>query len=496
MINKLIKIKIENLIKDTRDLKIADAITYIKSIFPENEFGWENIYKNYEYYYEHRDIVHLTNHTDLIISYPGGDRFGDKLSEPYTNIYFSNLKLTKKDDRLKDELNLFLDDKYYTANKISDYMNELSSNDNLSIEEIIMHLNTDINIPNHILKQLSDEQLQNTEVKEAIIKCVEKNTFERYCDAYDQYQYQYDRYGGEDVDEWKLSESLEFKEIWENLPDRVKQNCNEELEKAWLQIPNTKNILNEEKQELQQTINILYLINSEQDAIRCDIHNRYELLRKYDSYLSDNLNLKEKISLLWWNCLENIDEYLAVSNNYIEELNISIDELNIENKVLKDENKAIQQRRYHFWQKKEKNIAQKCFVDNLDKINKNNENLTALTEQLNKSYKEYDIEIQLNDDIDTMIKNNPIKNINLLYENFIFDARMSDLSNFSEKEYIGLINDAIVNSLSELETINSRITVLNDKLSKIDTLKSYEITEKGTKNNMICDNEQDFEIEL
>ena len=56
-------------------------------------------------------------------------------------------------------------------------MNELSRNDNLSIEEIIMHLSTDMNIPNHILNQISNEQLQNIKVREAIVNCVENSAF-------------------------------------------------------------------------------------------------------------------------------------------------------------------------------------------------------------------------------------------------------------------------------------------------------------------------------
>ena len=73
--------------------------------------------------------------------------------------------------------------------------------------------------------------------------------------------------------------------IWENLPDKVKENCNYELEKAWLQIPDTKNVLNEEIEQLQERIDILYQLESNQDNIIQDIHNRYILLEKYDTYL-------------------------------------------------------------------------------------------------------------------------------------------------------------------------------------------------------------------
>ena len=49
MENELIKTKIENLIKETKQLKIDDVISYIKIKFPENEFSWENITARIKY---------------------------------------------------------------------------------------------------------------------------------------------------------------------------------------------------------------------------------------------------------------------------------------------------------------------------------------------------------------------------------------------------------------------------------------------------------------
>ena len=63
MENELIKTKIENLIKETKQLKIDDVISYIKIKFPENEFSWENIDERSDFYYDRRDIIHLTNQT-------------------------------------------------------------------------------------------------------------------------------------------------------------------------------------------------------------------------------------------------------------------------------------------------------------------------------------------------------------------------------------------------------------------------------------------------
>ena len=59
MENKLIKTKIENLIKETKQLRIDEVISYIKIKFPENEFSWENIDERSDFYYDHRDIIHF-----------------------------------------------------------------------------------------------------------------------------------------------------------------------------------------------------------------------------------------------------------------------------------------------------------------------------------------------------------------------------------------------------------------------------------------------------
>ena len=93
----------------------------------------QNIDERNDFYYDHRDIIHLTNQTELIINYPGGDRFGDLYAEPYTDISFLSFKLSGNND-LDDNLYLFLNDKYNEGNKILDYLNEFSSNANFSIK--------------------------------------------------------------------------------------------------------------------------------------------------------------------------------------------------------------------------------------------------------------------------------------------------------------------------------------------------------------------------
>ena len=45
MENELIKTKIENLIKETKQLRIDEVISYIKIEFPENEFSCKTLMK-------------------------------------------------------------------------------------------------------------------------------------------------------------------------------------------------------------------------------------------------------------------------------------------------------------------------------------------------------------------------------------------------------------------------------------------------------------------
>ena len=160
MENELIKTKIENLIKETKQLKIDDVISYIKIKFPENEFSWENIDERSDFYYDRRDIIHLTNQTDLIINYPGGDRFGDIFAEPYTDISFHNLKLINKYDDLEDKLYLFLNDKYNSLNEIN------KNNDTVAgLEEQLNTLSKKYNIGIQLKEDIC-KMVKNNQIKD------------------------------------------------------------------------------------------------------------------------------------------------------------------------------------------------------------------------------------------------------------------------------------------------------------------------------------------
>ena len=88
--NEELKNKIELLLINTRGMTVNDAIQYIKSIFPKSKFEYEIRSSSTDFYVENKEIIHLSsnNESKIIISYPEGDRLGDRLSNPNIDISF------------------------------------------------------------------------------------------------------------------------------------------------------------------------------------------------------------------------------------------------------------------------------------------------------------------------------------------------------------------------------------------------------------------------
>ena len=70
-----------------------------------------------------------------------------------------------------------------------------------------------------------------------------------------------------------------------------------------------------------------------------------------------------------------------------------------------------------------------------------------------------------------MVKNNQIKDINMLYQSLISDYNTNDLNNYSEEEFIVMIKDITSSKLLQLEPMNNELINLNETLSKISISK-------------------------
>lgn len=205
---------------------------------------------------------------------------------------------------------------------------------------------------------------------------------------------------------------------------------------------------------------------------------------------------------MWWNCLEQLDtdNHLEFINNKISEINNCRKELYIENTLLKQENEILQQKKYYFWRWEEKNKDRERLADNLNEINKNNDTVAELEEQLNTLSKKHNIGIQLKEDICKMVKNNQIKDINMLYQSLISDYNTNDLNNYSEEEFIVMIKDITSSKLLQLEPMNNELINLNETLSKISISKSDNEIENDDnvykEYNIIYKNEDNYEMEM
>lgn len=205
---------------------------------------------------------------------------------------------------------------------------------------------------------------------------------------------------------------------------------------------------------------------------------------------------------MWWNCLEQLDtdKHLEFINNKISEINNCRKELYIENTLLKQENEILQQKKYYFWRWEEKNKDRERLADNLNEINKNNDTVAELEEQLNTLSKKHNIGIQLKEDICKMVKNNQIKDINMLYQSLISDYNTNDLNNYSEEEFIVMIKDITSSKLLQLEPMNNELINLNETLSKISISKSDNEIENDDnvykEYNIIYKNEDNYEMEM
>ena len=65
------------------------------------------------------------------------------------------------------------------------------------------------------------------------------------------------------------------------------------------------------------------------------------------------------------------------------------------------------------------------------------------------------------------VKNNQIKDINMLYQSLISDYNTNDLNNYSEEEFIVMIKDITSSKLLQLEPMNNELINLNETLSTV-----------------------------
>lgn len=356
-----LKDKINACLKKAISVSVNDFILYVKEIFPEKLYDWDTVQEANDFYMEHKDIIYLSNKnlTKLVISYPGGDRFGSSISNPGTDVYFSTpMSCTG------NFLYLYIESKYNVENEIAKNIEGLVSDIKSNTSEIINALNqmSDVEhyVSNNFLKRLDTRALNNVEVKKAIADNVNCTANFKSIMAYEQYEY--GRYGGLDIGEWELSSVEQFKLLWNNLPERIEKACHKELEEKWLSYPEVKDTLLKDKKEFIEQIELFELWQQHGNAYIKEIHDRYEMLRKYKTYLgNDSLCDIDKCARYEeLNCLGyKLDSFTPESDLIICEKNLQeiSDKINLliekKDSVL-NEISRMRKIHFHFWQQAKK----------------------------------------------------------------------------------------------------------------------------------------------
>lgn len=486
MNQEILKNKLIDLVEALKDLSVADAVKYIEENFPEKEYKWEHVYETDDFYIDHHDTVFLSdsNLTQLTINYPGGDRLGSMVSEPYTNIQICNTVL-EENNNFALEMYLFLEDKYNVENHILEYIDDLVVDYEMTAEEIINALEKSYDsISLHLLEQLSNEQLQNKDVVKAIVDCVENVAWSMASKAYDQYQY--GQYGGEDVADWELSKSSQFKILWDELPELVKLTCHKELEEAWLQLPDTKKNITVEQKSLIKKINSLTNLNIIKTKYIQDVHNRYQLLDKYNELLKSNIKELEIYPLIKVGDMRYSLNSTAVDNapnilkQELKKIELQIEELMSKNGSLDKENDKLFNEHSHFWQQNRKQDIAKQITENSKEIDDNKEAIFNLEYYKEERQSSLNMWTNFQKEIEEMNNTNDMKDLPSLYWDYeLLTVKEANLNNYSKADYIDMIENKIESVVSELEQLKKEL------VSKEELLTTISALEEGNNNNKV-----------
>lgn len=207
--------KIISLEEYTKSNDIKNIISRITELFPREEFEYEDINKSMFDFVDRRTIIYLPDTTNsyIQIKYPGGDRFGSNLTEPYTDIMIA---YAGKEDKA---VYIVREDKYNPNNRIDEHVDQILANDGYTKEAILQKLlNREYYGDLSVLKKLTPEQKQDDEIVSAVKEKIIEEAADRSSDAYDQYWYGHN--GGMDVESWEMKTHEQVENILENyFPD-------------------------------------------------------------------------------------------------------------------------------------------------------------------------------------------------------------------------------------------------------------------------------------
>lgn len=287
MNNEILNEKLNQLLSSLtiENIPTKDIIQTVKTIFPKNDFTYENINNSTDFYVENKDIIRLSpnNETKIVISYPEGDRFGDRLSDPNTDIWIEYLN--------KDHLEkLFLLKNNHTEERwldtINDKIQDLIKENELNKSYVLNYIKESLNkyppvLPNELLERTDDKILLDNEVKTAVINGMKDIAEYDAGEKYDQSLY--GSAGGMDVEYWEMQECEQFRHI--HLPDNVEKLYKQDIEDMYLQYEGVYDRLKDELESLKtEMIDQTYLYNNK-ELILSFFSKRNEVYKNNKEYI-------------------------------------------------------------------------------------------------------------------------------------------------------------------------------------------------------------------
>ena len=476
---KDIKEIILNVINEAKNMTVENTIKYLESIFPKDKYKWEQVRKNSDLYVDHRDIIHITdnNFTQLIIRYPGGDRFGSSFSDPNYDVYFSN-PFKEPDNNSNSDLYLFRESKYNEDNHIKEHLEDILKEHQITAEDVVFVLKDSWDsLPIKILNHLENEILEDKLVIHNIVECVKRISARETSEAYDQYMYGHN--GGEDVADWQLSQASQFKMLWEYLPSHVKTVCHTELKNAWLALPDTEKELNKAQTQTVKEINKIIELSQNREKYINDIHNRFFLLKKYESFSNVLESVIPEDGVKPLNIVNDLHcELCEISLNdesiihNLNDIESTINSLKSENILLEQEVHNLSNAHFYFWQGRKKQITINQMSEKKEILKENIETIKTLNAEKEKLQQTIDIVVSFKQDVSEMSK---ISSSDLYWKHDLLSTEEAVINNYSEDYYVDMVNKKMDSRISELSELNKEFSELTELLEEAALTKTGKV---------------------
>lgn len=294
--NELVSKKINEFISFLKNPDIDEniAVERVKELFSDEEY--KHIFRKRftDFYIENKEIIRLSpnNETKIVISYPEGDRLGNRIADYSTNIWIEYLnhdyleRLPLFEYNQVDEQSLYM---------IKEKMDELLKEINPTKQYVLTYLKESLKkyppvLPTDLFERTDDNILLDNDVKSSIIEGMKKVAKYNAEDSYDQYQYGHN--GGMDVEYWEMQNCEQFRMI--KLPDNVKNLYRKEIKDTYLQYPEAEKNLREQFAECSVELDNADMLKNNKELIASYFNDMYKIknsqkifISKYNDYFQN-----------------------------------------------------------------------------------------------------------------------------------------------------------------------------------------------------------------